>query len=252
MTVTDKQEINSPDMEAYEAMKLLESGDSPAAIKKCMEAIDKFGDNRNCYLVKARAHIEAEEYDFAEEALKHVLRLDPEHPAAWAMMGEVYYRLGNEARVEYCRARLESIFPAITESFFQEEESTEIVETVEEDISETKSDDASKYSIVPLENVDNDSVEPDSLVDSAVKPEQVLPQAEIKKQEDEEDKTGGLKSELFETATFADICISQGKYEKAFNIYNKLLQNDPGNEKFIEKINLIKQKWDDNESQQID
>ena len=119
MTVTDKQEINSPDIEAYQAMKLLESGDSPAAIKKCMEAIDKFGDNRNCYLVKARAHIESEEYGFAEEALQHVLKLDPEHPAAWAMMGEVYYRLGNETRVEYCRARLESIFPAITEPFFQ-------------------------------------------------------------------------------------------------------------------------------------
>ena len=66
-----------------------------------------------------------------------------------------------------------------------------------------------------------------------------------------EDKTkkGGLRSELFETATFADICISQGKYEKALNIYNRLLQNDPGNMKYIEKINLINQKWDNNESE---
>jgi predicted Zn-dependent protease len=115
MINADSEMTTSPDTEAYQAMKLLGVGKVQEAIERCHEAVARFGPNRNCYLVKARAHIELEEYGFAEKALQSVLSLDPEHPAAWAMLGEVYYRLGNQQKVDYCKNRLESIFPVLVE-----------------------------------------------------------------------------------------------------------------------------------------
>ncbi len=245
MNLTDEMKSNSPDIEAYQAMKLLEDGDNSGAIQKCIDTIERFGDNRNCFLVKARAHIEQEEYGFAEDALQNVLRLDPEHPAAWAMMGEVYYRLGKETKVEYCRNRLESIFPALAESFVvdEEDEGEDINPEMEMEPASEESDeeipinepdleveqiktnsDESEESIVPLENLDKEET----------------------KQNPPKD---GLRSELFETATFADICISQGKYAKALKIYEGLLHNDPDNETYKQKVNYIKQKWDGDDTE---
>ncbi|MCP4580108.1 MAG: tetratricopeptide repeat protein [candidate division Zixibacteria bacterium] len=252
MTVTDKEQLRSPDIEAYQAMKLLEMGDKNGAIKKCIDAISRYGSNRNCYLVKARAHIEQEEYGFAETALQSVLQLDPEHPAAWAMMGEVYFRLGKDAKVEYCRERLESIFPSLTEGADLDDiesvtsEDTSAIQTGE------KLTDESSQSIVPLEDLDyeigeqsqtNESlndVTSDSSSGQKSSPDQNPNTAETK---------GVFKSELFETATFADICVNQGKYEKALKIYKRLLNNDPDNAKYIDKVKMIKRRWEDNDSE---
>ena len=66
--MVDAAEVKTPDIEAYYAMKLLEGDEIQKAIAKCHEALTRFGPNRNCYLVKARAHIMMEEYGFAEEA----------------------------------------------------------------------------------------------------------------------------------------------------------------------------------------
>jgi len=252
MTLTDKEQLRSPDIEAYQAMKILESGDNIGAIKKCIEAISRHGSNRNLCLVKARAHIEMEEYGFAEEALQSVLQLDPEHPAAWAMMGEVYFRLGKESKVDYCRARLESIFPSLTENPDQVEIESEIEdETAAVQSVEDVPPDSSQ-SIVPLEDLDKESEEPnlsesgldtiagDSGTDRSINPDQDIENADHK---------GVLKSELFETATFADICINQGKYEKALKIYKRLLNNDPDNAKYKEKIKMISRRWEDNDSE---
>lgn len=249
MNLTDEIELNTPDMVAYQAMKLLESGDKSGAIQKCIEAVEQHGDNRNCYLVKARAHIEQEEYGFAEDALQNVLRLDPEHPAAWAMMGEVYYRLGKETKVEYCRSRLESIFPALAETFVDVDDVESDDEGVEVDepdeVEESKSSDV--YTEVELEapeiKAESSSEKP------PVTDESIVPLENLDKEETKQNQAGdGLKSELFETATFADICISQGKFEKALKIYETLIQNDPENETYKEKVNFIKQKWDGDDS----
>jgi tetratricopeptide (TPR) repeat protein len=260
MNVADEKGINSPDMEAYQAMKLLESGDNQGAVQKCAYAIEHFGDNRNCYLVKARAHIEQEEYGFAEEALQNVLRLDPEHPAAWAMLGEVYFRMGRETKVEYCRSRLEDIFPALTESLEQESrdfeetdnaaghEDEEPDEEVTQQSEIIRTEDESQ-SIVPLEDLEVDPAKLDALEsrsnngysDPGLAGDGIEGFGDFRQQ-------GALKSELFETATFADICISQGKYEKALKIYNRLLQNDPENQRYREKLKLINENWEENES----
>ena len=262
MTVVNEKELNSPDVEAYLAMKLLQEGDGQSAIQKCIEAIERFGDNRNCYLVKARAHIESEEYGFAEDALQNVLRLDPEHPAAWAMMGEVYYRLGKETKVDYCRSRLESIFPALAETFLVESDDEEAGEEQpggdgfegDSDIepeamvkTETKPASGSE-SIVPLENVEEDLSK--HIIDDNGLNEATREDSEYSDDTpaDQLEKLSGLKSEMFETATFADICINQGKYEKALKIYEGLLLNDPENRTYKDKVNLIKQKWEDNDS----
>jgi tetratricopeptide (TPR) repeat protein len=251
MTVTDKEHVSSPDIEAYQAMKLLESGKRQNAIEKCLNAIEHFGPNRNCFLVKARAHIEQEEFGFAEEALQSVLRLDPEHPAAWAMMGEVYFRLGRETKVEYCRQRLESIFPTLTD-------------TSESDISDSLNDDEidnagapgqepdeSSTSIVPLEDLDKkdgkQSVDDRGLDQNSDNQDIGLNQAEI--DSGVHGQTGGLKSELFETATFADICVDQGKFEKALKIYKRLLKIEPDNAKYKEKIEMISKRWENNDGE---
>ena len=271
MTIPDSEIIGSPDIEAYEAMKLLDSSDAQAAIRRCHEAIGQYGPNRNCYLVKARAHIEQEEYGFAEEALQSVLRLDPEHPAAWAMIGEVYFRLGKESKVEYCRNRLESIFPALAD-YFDQVESEDENDTIE--ISEEEFN-AETESIVPdLEKkheAETESIAPDVKKDIEDKAESIVPfedfDQESEKQNEDygglkysenkeetnqvelteqikpgQDKTGGLKTEIFETATFADICFKQGKYEKALKVYKKLLMGAPDNSKFIDKIKTIESK----------
>jgi len=251
MTVTDKEQISSPDIEAYRAMKLLESGERQGAIEKCLTAIDHFGPNRNCYLVKARAHIEQEEYGFAEEALQSVLRLDPEHPAAWAMMGEVHFRLGRETRVEYCRERLESIFPVLTDN--HESDNDDI--PVEDEVNDTEHSgpalNESKDSIVPLEDLDK-KYEKQSTNDQSLVKNSDIDDIGLSKSETDDNilgQSGGVKSELFETSTFADICLDQGKFEKALKIYKRLLNNDPDNAKYKEKIRMINQRWenDDNE-----
>jgi tetratricopeptide (TPR) repeat protein len=249
MAVANEQKTSSPDIEAYQAMKLLDGGDTQGAVKKCIDAINQFGDNRNCYLVKARAHIEMEEYGFAEEALQGVLRLDPEHPAAWAMLGEVYYRLGIEAKMEYCRSRLETIFPVLKE----------IIETggdedlaIEEEIPETiEEKPEQRDSIVPLEDLDIHDQKPGEgemrfrkVSDEEIEPESL----EVDETTEGPSKTIGLKSEMFETPTFADICLQQGKLEKALGIYKKLLEKDPENAGFNEKVKYIIQRLEENES----
>lgn len=301
MNDTDSDKFSSPDIEAYQAMKLLDSNDVQGAIKKCHEAINHYGPSRNCFLVKARAHIEQEEYGFAEESLESVLRLDPEHPAAWAMMGEVYFRLGRESKIEYCRNRLESIFPALTDYLEQSEtEDEQVIETEAETISETEdikqetikednskaveksepeientaelkpdvetpdntiadtskeadiSDDAKEKptsesvteSIVPLEDFNkadakqnhdsNNSMQPDY---KAVSETDSTDQSESKQRQ-----ITVLKPEIFETATFADICFNQGKYEKALKVYKKLLNGEPDNIKFKDRVKTIESK----------
>jgi len=251
MTVTDNEQISSPDIEAYQAMKLLESGEWQGAIAKCLTAIEHFGPNRNCFLVKARAHIEQEEYGFAEEALLSVLRLDPEHPAAWAMMGEVYFRLGKETKVDYCRKRLENIFPALTDSNESDNDNNQVSDEANYSGQPNPDSDEPSYSIVPLEDLNKQygkqSAEDESLVKDNDSQDIGYDKFEtdIKNLEQSE----GLKPELFETATFADICINQGKFEKALKIYKRLLNNDPDNAKYKEKIKLISQRWENNDSE---
>jgi tetratricopeptide (TPR) repeat protein len=258
MAVTDEKKISSPDIEAYQAMKLLEAGDSQGAIKRCVDAIALFGDNRNCYLVKARVHIEQEEYGFAEEALQNVLRLDPEHPAAWAMLGEVYFRLGRETKMEYCRNRLEDLFPVLTESAEAEVINDEEMESGDGDeLSYELSDEVvesalTDEAITSQSTPENDESKPSpddsgSIIDESMEPKQAFDDSGGNFKRD--DKTGGLKTELFETATFADICISQGKYDKALNIYQRLLQAEPDNEKYKEKIQFINERWESNDSE---
>ena len=254
MAVADEKKISSPDIEAYQAMKLLETGDSQGAIKRCVDAIALFGDNRNCYLVKARVHIEQEEYGFAEEALQNVLRLDPEHPAAWAMLGEVYFRLGRETKMEYCRNRLEDLFPVLTENAEAEALDTEEMESNDSDELSDDSDEATHTDEAITSQSTSGNVEskpsPEesgSIIDESLEPKQAFDDSGGILQQ--HDKAGGLKTELFETATFADICISQGKYEKALNIYQRLLQAEPDNEKYKEKIKFINERWENNDSE---
>jgi len=296
MNDTDSEKFNSPDIEAYQAMKLLDSNDAQGAIIKCRESINQYGPNRNCFLVKARAHIEQEEYGFAQESLESVLRLDPEHPAAWAMMGEVYFRLGKEAKVDYCRNRLESIFPAIADYFEQEETGDEqvmdtepevIAETentkkeitaeddsrvVEKSESETESITANKPKVETPDRAAADAVNDTEISDDleekpAVISESIVPledfnRAAAKQNDDiiqsnnrevrsiestdqselKREQVNVLKAEIFETATFADICFNQGKYEKALKVYKKLLNGDPDNNKYKERIKIIESK----------
>jgi len=262
MSTIESEKIMTPDIVAFEAMKLLETEEFRQAISRCSEAIATFGLNRNCLLIKARAHIHLEEYGFAEDALNSVLQLDPEHPAAWAMLGEVYFRQGKSTRLEYCKARLESIFPALAESLEfgeddqQEDESRDIpaeIETVvqAEDNSarqqveqsvEAKGDDET---IVPLEDLHKDIgkqiAEAENLPENDTEPAAdnvAVPD----KPTNAVTKPMGIKLELFETVTFADICYKQGKFEKALSIYKKLLNNNPGNARLKEKIRIIESK----------
>lgn len=239
MSITDSERSTSPDIVAYQAMELLDAGDIQTAIQKCYEAIAQYGPNRNCYLVKARAHIEIEEYGFAEKALQSALSLDPEHPAAWAILGEIYYRLGNQQKVDYCRSRLESIFPTLIENL--EQISLDENEEVEEkEITEVKGK-QSTNTIVPLEDLARDGTvqkegEKDGYsgdIDQSSSQTEVVSPA---------NKRFGLKKELFETATFADICLKQGKFEKARQIYKKLLNDDPENTLYKEKLKIIESK----------
>jgi len=241
MTETDNDQSTSPDIEAFLAMKILESGDREAAIGKCLNAIKEFGPNGNCYLVKARAHLDLEEYGFAEEAVKSILKLDPEHPAAWAMLGEIYYRIGDETRVDYCRSRIENIFPALTEYIDRGE--------VESDIGlqghETKKLKPRQTSIVPLENLNMESMKPTFDRESLSITEEINDfetDAPSSGRNAPEEPLPVLKTELFETATFADICFKQGKYEKALNIYRRLLAGEPANARYKEKIRIIEAK----------
>ncbi|OQX91015.1 MAG: hypothetical protein B6D58_09035 [candidate division Zixibacteria bacterium 4484_95] len=239
MPKTDLEKNNSSDIIAFEAMELLDTGDVQAAIKKCYEAISRFGPNRNCYLVKARAHIEIKEYGFAEKALQSALSLDPEHLAAWAMLGQVYYKLGNQRKVDYCRSRLESIFPTLVENLGQVT-SNEVEEGEEKEIVEI-SIEQSTDTIVPFEGLaENENVQVKDNKNGGVGDvNKSLPQAEGGPPTN---KRFGLKKELFETATFADICLKQGKFEKARQIYEKLLKDDPENALYREKLSTIESK----------
>lgn len=247
MLNADSEKTTSPDIEAYQAMKLLDAGEVQEAIEKCHEAVARFGPNRNCYLVKARAHIELEEYGFAEKALQSVLSLDPEHPAAWAMLGEVYYRLGNKPKVDYCKNRLESIFPVLVENLEQtsadEDEKSEVQEVAEANHESTAD------TIVPLEDLAKDETVQKQAGDSGSYNEIVKDINEDVNQPSSQTedisppaRQFGLKTEIFETATFADICLKQGKFEKAKQIYMKLLNDDPENLLYKEKLKIIESK----------
>ena len=241
MIKMENDQITSPDIEAFQAMKILEAGDREGAIKKCLEAIEAFGPNGNCYLVKARAHLELEEFGFAEEAVKSVLKLDPEHPAAWAMLGETYYRSGDERKVEYCRARIENIFPALTEYFDKGDEEPE----VELPGHETRKVKHKETSIVPLEDLNLESAKPEPGPEGLTITEEINDfdtEEPPKEKSEPAEPPAVLKSELFETATFADICFKQGKYDKSLNIYRRLLTKEPANARYKEKIRIIEAK----------
>jgi len=265
MNIVDSEKTTTADIEAYEAMKLLDSDRFHDAIDKCHKALDRFGSNRNCYLVKARAHIHQEEYGFAEQALQAVLQIDPEHPAAWVMLGEVYFRLGHESKVDYCRSRLENIFPALIEFLEQAEESadaideTELGEEVYDDrgiSGQTRQDDENRLSVesepdmpseqstdIMAEDKDESIVPLEDINRGTLKHNDLDEGSEISgKDENESGQVNVIKPDIFETATFADICFSQGKYDKAIQVYRKLLDNDPDNATYKEKLRIIESK----------
>jgi tetratricopeptide (TPR) repeat protein len=226
-----------------------------------------------------------EEYGFAEEALNSVLRLDPEHPAAWAMMGEVYYRLGKTTKVDYCRKRLEILFPALTEALEGDDTDEEFEElpdndtepdsnveppemqkpeiesqSEEEIVNETEAVPPSPTSdpeaateesvssgetMVPLEDLQKNAEKQIAEDDSFTDTDAPTIEEEIETQSDEIDvsaQASGIRPELFETATFAEICVKQGKLSKALEIYKKLLEKEPDNGKIKDKITAIESK----------
>ena len=248
---TESREAISADIEAYYAMKLLDSGDHSGAIATCVEALAKFGPSRNCYLIKARAHLKLDEYGFAEEALQSLLGLDPEHPAAWVLLGELYYRLGKELHVEYCRERLENIFPALAELLDEKTARGIPAESHGELAVQLRHESADSLSSKQPVQMGQ---EIEKLIQEEVRSKQPEDGYSASQREDSElpgspeaeqtlvDRPAGLKSEIFETATFADICFNQGKYDKALKVYRKLLANDPDNTRLMEKIKLIESK----------
>jgi tetratricopeptide (TPR) repeat protein len=337
--ITDSQQTSSPDIEAYLAMQLLKDGNRQAAVDKCHQAIVQYGPNRNLYLVKARAHLELEEYGFAQEALLSLLSLDPEHPAGWALLGEAYYQLGNMPKVDYCRNRLKQIFPTLVEPDEEEEsdsagdvsgqatrhqeESADASGTetcrhendtpvgqgprglddspvgqadsrpddipviaeseprgfgsAENPVGQARSglDDIPATAsgiIVPEAQVADISNNPPSNTENGEPAVSIVPLEEVADTQTPSEQplselesipAGGIVDELieadlrineqmpatsrinveiFETATFADICLAQGKYEKALDIYTKLSILHPDNESYREKINIIKAK----------
>jgi tetratricopeptide (TPR) repeat protein len=288
MDMANSEKMISPDIEAFEAMKILDAGDTQTAIQRCHDALSHFGPNRNCFLVKARAHLSQEEYGFAEETLQSVLQIDPEHPAAWAMLGEVYFRMGRESRVEYCRQRLDNIFPALAEYLEQVDaadeddtiyepvtaqepeaepdvsdedgEGTEPGDSAESSIAEPDgSEEIAKMpadsieppsignmeSIVPFEDFEERGEKPDTQGESSNMPEEIESVERLGSGEAvdiKKERTGAWKAEIFETATFADICFNQGKFDKALKVYKKLLSTDPENAKYRERIKSIESK----------
>jgi len=57
------------------------------------------------------------------------------------------------------------------------------------------------------------------------------------------DVANGIARETnFETATYADICVAQGYYNKALKIYSDLTEKDPANSEYAMKIEEIKKK----------
>ncbi len=316
--ITDSQQTSSPDIEAYLAMQLLKDGDRHAAIDKCHEAISQYGPNRNLYLVKARAHLELEEYGFAQEALLSLLSLDPEHPAGWALLGEAYYQLGNMPKVDYCRNRLKQIFPTLTEPDEEEDAgdtaSGIIVPEAQNPVGQDpcglddipasgqatrrhEDGDMASGIIVPeaqnpvgqeprgLDDIPASGAEPrrhDEIVHNSYNPPSnaengepsasLVPLEEVADTQTQSDQplsesihtppggivddlietdlrineqekgTSKIDVEIFETATFADICLAQGKYEKALEIYTKLSMVHPDNAEYRDKINSIQAK----------
>ena len=248
--ITESQQSSSPDIEAYLAMQLLKEGDRQAAISKCHEGISQYGPNGNLYLVKARAHLELEEYGFAQEALLSLLSLDPEHPAAWAMLGEVYYQLGNTPKVDYCRSRLKQIFPVLTEPEDESENETSAEKATGQEPSIVNGVGESTPTIVPLEEIAGSAVpdiaQPESPQNPSVKPAEESLVADVINADlgsaDDQNNAAGVGVEIFETATFADICLDQGKFEKALEIYAKLSRVHPDNLEFQDQVKTIQAK----------
>ena len=224
-------------------MRFLKDGDQQTAISRCHEAIGRYGPNRNLFLVKARAHLELEEYAFAREALLQLLSLDPEHPAAWAMLGEVCYRLGDTPRVDYCRIRLGQIFPGLTDSPDQTE--SEITGANPPIDSGNALSEVSN--IVPLEEVSSHPAESGAdgraVLQSLVEmPEETGVFAEVYAPERPPLPNDEDEPDVFETATFAEICLNQGKLEKALEIYSKLYRANPSNGEYQKKVETIQEK----------
>ncbi len=212
------EQPTSPDIEAFRAMELLKAGDKIRAINLCHKALDDFGPNGNLFLVKARAHLELGDAGFAEDALLKLLHEDPEHPAGWAMLGEVYFRQERTLKVEYCRRRLAQIFPAFSDYIKANEDS--IGAPVE---NQRKGDTGITH--VPIEELDSSGMVPLDDLRGASSNEGI----------GEESSAG----DIFETSTFAEICLAQGKYEKALEIYRNLLKHNPENETYISKVNML-------------
>jgi len=212
------EQPTSPDIEAFRAMELLKAGDKIRAINLCHKALDDFGPNGNLFLVKARAHLELGDAGFAEDALLKLLNEEPEHPAGWAMLGEVYFRQGRTVKVEYCRRRLAQIFPAFADCLRPADDiaGAEDKGSAKDDAERTHVPIEELYSsgIVPLDDLSGDGRKTDA----------------------KEDNSAG---DIFETSTFAEICLAQGKFEKALEIYRRLLKQDPGNETYINKVNML-------------
>lgn len=57
-----------------------------------------------------------------------------------------------------------------------------------------------------------------------------------------EEQSGATRELNFETATYADICMTQGYYNKALKIYGDLKEGDPGNPEYESKIEEIRKK----------
>lgn len=225
------EQLSSPDIEAFKAMELLKAGDKLRAIDVCHKALSQFGSNGNLFLVKARAHLELGDIGFAEDALLKLLHDEPDHPAGWTMLGEVYYRQGKSIKVEYCRRRLEYLFPVLGDYLRGSAHDGQMDASILEnspvaEVSHVPVEDLNSSDIVPLEELSKNN-QPFALND------------------DTSGSSADADTEIFETSTFAEICVAQGKIDKALAIYRNLLRKNPDNEFYLEKVKTLQSRMDD-------
>jgi tetratricopeptide (TPR) repeat protein len=139
------------------------------------------------FYLAARAAADLGDCSKAEQLLRHLLALDPEHLNGWVLFGRIYKQKGDLARSKYGMKRAEELFPALTEF---------------------------------------------DLLGDIKLPDLPRPSKQAT----------GDSGEVFETETYADICVKQGYLNKALKIYSDLKTRFPDNEGLSMKIDDVKKK----------
>jgi len=209
-----------------------EKGDLDRAVEILNRGLAENPDHITARIILAACLTERGDLDGAHREYEQVLKLDPFHTAAMKKVGILLLDMGKseEAKVQLTRYIEELPGDAGVRKLLEDLEGSPV-----EDKDPTEAECCAAEDGVVDDGI-GESVQ--TTAEAAV--ETPVGTTEVKSEGDKKELVPSAEDELIATMTLAEIYASQGFYDKAIEIYQKILIREPTNEIAKKRIEAIK------------